>query len=180
MNDDRIATRDALAAALTVCQQELAECYRLTGADPDGNTDAALAPYAVAEVKRMREELEQEIDRVERVAKMCGEAADRQAQKYQEAVAALGDLRSRLHEYVKHKIDCKRGRVIEPVECPACGVRMLRVRNTSGYLNDDQFDAVKVGDWFCKRHDETAYRWDRDLVKHDCTCGLAALLGDTA
>lgn len=34
----------------------LAECYRLTGADPDGNEDWRLAPHAVAEVRRMRAE----------------------------------------------------------------------------------------------------------------------------
>jgi hypothetical protein len=34
----------------------LAECYRLTGADPDGNEDWRLAPYAVQEVKRLRED----------------------------------------------------------------------------------------------------------------------------
>jgi len=34
----------------------LAECYRLTGADPDGNEDWRLAPHAVAEVRRLRAE----------------------------------------------------------------------------------------------------------------------------
>lgn len=35
---------------------QLAECYRLSGADPDGNEDWRLAPHAVEEVKRLREE----------------------------------------------------------------------------------------------------------------------------
>lgn len=32
----------------------LSQCYELTGADPDGNEPSMLAPYAVAEVKRLR------------------------------------------------------------------------------------------------------------------------------
>lgn len=44
------------ADALTAAHAALAECYRLTGADPDGDEDWRLAPHAVAEVKRLREE----------------------------------------------------------------------------------------------------------------------------
>ncbi len=44
----------ALHAKLVQLEGELAECYRLTGADPDGNDDAQLAPHAVAEVRRLR------------------------------------------------------------------------------------------------------------------------------
>ena len=46
------ADRDRLLA-------ELAACYRLSGADPDGNSDAALAPYAVPEVTRLRQEADE-------------------------------------------------------------------------------------------------------------------------
>jgi prefoldin subunit 5 len=45
--------KDAEIARLT---QELAACYELTGADPDGNQPAMLAPYAVQEVQRLRDE----------------------------------------------------------------------------------------------------------------------------
>lgn len=38
----------------------LAECYRLTGTDPDGNEDWRLAPSAVDEVKRLREESDED------------------------------------------------------------------------------------------------------------------------
>ncbi len=44
---------------------QLAECYRLTGADPDGNEDWRLAAEAVREVKRLRgdhDDYEQGID----------------------------------------------------------------------------------------------------------------------
>lgn len=45
---------------------QLAECYRLSGADPDGNKDWRLAPRAVTEVKRLREESDAEIERLQR------------------------------------------------------------------------------------------------------------------
>src|SRR5271154_388847 len=48
----------AQIAALTV---QLAECYHLSGADPDGAEDWRLAPHAVTEVRRLREESESEI-----------------------------------------------------------------------------------------------------------------------
>jgi hypothetical protein len=45
-----------LEAELFAAQSQLAECFRLSGADPDGNEDWRIAPMAVAEVRRMREE----------------------------------------------------------------------------------------------------------------------------
>lgn len=90
-----------------------------------------------------------------------------------------GHEQSALRKFGRHEAGCKRGQVIEPVPCPQCGERMNRVRNTSGYLNDDQFEAVKAGDWFCKRHEvETVYVWDSALPKHACTCGFDAALAD--
>lgn len=41
-------------------EKALADCYRATGADPDGNEDWRLAEHALAEVKRLREELDAE------------------------------------------------------------------------------------------------------------------------
>jgi hypothetical protein len=36
--------------------------------------------------------------------------------------------------------------------CPNCGGELERVRQGgSSYLNADQFDAVKCGDWWCER-----------------------------
>ena len=35
---------------------QLAECYRLSGADPDGNEDWRLASFAVQEVRRLRKD----------------------------------------------------------------------------------------------------------------------------
>lgn len=61
---------------------QLAECYRLSGADPDGNEDWRLAPSAVAEVKRLREDYDALLDSNEKLAValafarsviMCGE-----------------------------------------------------------------------------------------------------------
>ena len=50
------ARADALAMALVSAREDLVECYKLTGADPDDNSDAVLAPYAVDEVQRFRRE----------------------------------------------------------------------------------------------------------------------------
>lgn len=45
----------------------LSECYKLTGADPDGNEDWRLAPRAVEEVRRMRQEFDESESRVFRL-----------------------------------------------------------------------------------------------------------------
>lgn len=42
----------------TALEQQLAECYRLSGADPDGNENWRLAKDAVAEVRRLRKEFD--------------------------------------------------------------------------------------------------------------------------
>lgn len=39
-------------------EKTLADCYRATGADPDGNEDWRLAEHALAEVKRLAAERE--------------------------------------------------------------------------------------------------------------------------
>lgn len=51
----RTAASDAIAKA-TLAQAQLAECFRLTGADPDGASDEHLAGYAIQEVARLRQE----------------------------------------------------------------------------------------------------------------------------
>jgi hypothetical protein len=54
-------------------------------------------------------------------------------------------------------------------ECPSCGGELRRVRNNSAYLNDEQFDSVKAGDWYCstcrgdKGKSGFLYFWDDDL-----------------
>jgi hypothetical protein len=40
-------------------EADLATCYRLSGADPDGNEDWRLAGRAVSEVRRLRDESDQ-------------------------------------------------------------------------------------------------------------------------
>lgn len=47
---------DQLVEYIESLHGQLAECYRLTGADPDGNEDWRLAPQAVVEVRRLRED----------------------------------------------------------------------------------------------------------------------------
>ncbi len=56
--------------------------------------------------------------------------------------------------------------------CPDCGRVLQRVRRPSGsMLNDDQFDAVRAGDWFCascpsngRSNTSNRYFWDRELA----------------
>lgn len=54
--------------------------------------------------------------------------------------------------------------------CPLCEKPLEKVRrSTSSPLNEDQFDAVKAGDWFCDCSDNGrgnapfAYFWNREL-----------------
>ncbi len=47
----------------------LAECFRLTGGDPDGNEDWRLASDAVAEVRRLRKESDDNGDRADKAEK---------------------------------------------------------------------------------------------------------------
>lgn len=52
---NRVETDSECIARL---EHDLAECYKLTGAYSDGNEDWRLAPRAVEEVARMRQELD--------------------------------------------------------------------------------------------------------------------------
>lgn len=54
-------------AEATRLRSDLAECYRLTGADPDGNDDWMLATHAVQAVKELRAEVDELEDEVERL-----------------------------------------------------------------------------------------------------------------
>lgn len=47
------------------------------------------------------------------------------------------------------EVRCRCSRGIDN-HCPECGDDLDRVVN-NGPLNDDQFDAVKAGDWYCKK-----------------------------
>ena len=53
--------------------------------------------------------------------------------------------------------------------CPreGCHRRLHRVRQSSPkMLNDDQFDSIKKGDWFCDQHtDEAPFIYFRDCVR---------------
>lgn len=55
-------------------------------------------------------------------------------------------------------------------KCPECERELQRVRRPSGsMLNEDQFDAVRAGDWFCTYHTNGrgntayAYYWDSEV-----------------
>lgn len=49
--------------------RDLANCFRLTGSDPEGDDDARLASYAVQAVKELRKEGEKEAEKLEADAK---------------------------------------------------------------------------------------------------------------
>lgn len=58
-------------------RSDLAECYRITGADPDGDDDAMLARKAVAAVKRLREESDTEAETADkRIAELEAAVSD--------------------------------------------------------------------------------------------------------
>lgn len=61
-------------------------------------------------------------------------------------------------------------------KCPSCVAYLKKVRrDENSMLNAEQFDAVKLGDWFCDKcadHGEKyRYFWDRDLVADASTQG---------
>lgn len=57
------------------------------------------------------------------------------------------------------------------MNCPTCGKRLWRVtRDEDSMLNDEQFDAVRAGDWYCdscpsNNRARTRYRyfWNHEL-----------------
>lgn len=51
-----LASVNDLSTYIERLEADLAECFRLSGADPDCNEDWRLAHYAVEEVRRLREE----------------------------------------------------------------------------------------------------------------------------
>lgn len=61
----RLEVGPGIEQALRDATAQLAECYRLTGADPDGDSDSMLAKFAVEEVRRLREKFDQLSERTE-------------------------------------------------------------------------------------------------------------------
>lgn len=55
---------EAIEQALREATASLAQCYRLSGADPDGDSDSMLAKFAVEEVGRLRREHDEMADRI--------------------------------------------------------------------------------------------------------------------
>jgi cell division protein FtsB len=60
------AERDQLRQQVEKLEHDLAECYRLTGSDPDGDPDPMLAKHAVQAVGELREEADKAGEREER------------------------------------------------------------------------------------------------------------------
>jgi hypothetical protein len=60
------------------------------------------------------------------------------------------------------------------MKCPNCKGILKKVAQTKLWLNDDQFDAVKAGDYYCevcpeekgtadKARTKYAYFWEKDI-----------------
>jgi hypothetical protein len=65
-NLDLRAELDQLRQQVEKLEHDLAECYRLTGSDPDGDSDSMLAKHAVGAVRELREEADKAGDWEER------------------------------------------------------------------------------------------------------------------
>lgn len=69
--------------------------------------------------------------------------------------------------------------------CPQCGGRLEAVTYPSdSMLNQDQFDSVRAGDWYCtnckgvEARSGYKYWWDNDLGKSNQQCARCAALAD--
>lgn len=48
--------------------------------------------------------------------------------------------------------------------CPLCGEPLRKVRYPGGMLNREQWESLRLGDWFCDSHgEESRYFFDKDL-----------------
>lgn len=57
--------------------------------------------------------------------------------------------------------------------CPQCNAELKRVPR-SNWLNDEQYEAVKAGDWFCETCPDNwrgqsglCYFWDSEIEAHE-------------
>ena len=83
--DELLAQRDQLDQQVRELEGRLAECYRLTGSDPDGDPDSMLAQHAVHAVRELREE------------------ADKAGEWEERAFAAARQVRELLSEIDAHR-----------------------------------------------------------------------------
>lgn len=58
----------------------------------------------------------------------------------------------------------------ETKPCPQCGKPLERITYPGGYLNRDQWESVRAGDWWCEacpnngRGRSGAYFWNREIT----------------
>jgi hypothetical protein len=74
-------------------------------------------------------------------------------------------------DLMAHVIPDKKAAETAP-KCPKCDELLTKVRYPSGsMLNEEQFDATRAGDWFCKCHNNGrsrtagAYFWDSEVLQ---------------
>jgi ribosomal protein L37AE/L43A len=79
-----------------------------------------------------------------------------------------------VEKYLQDKLNKTQSDIREEIEsrevCPDCNTKLKTVRRFSGsYLSQDQFDAVKAGDYYCPNCNDEATKskfkffWKRDL-----------------
>lgn len=78
--------RDQLDQQVRGLEGRLAECYRLTGSDPDGDSDSMLAQHAVQAVRELREEADKAGEWEERAVE-----AERQVRELLSAIHVHGE-----------------------------------------------------------------------------------------
>jgi hypothetical protein len=134
----RIERDDALARA-EKAEAQLAECYRLTGSDPDGDSDSMLAREAVQAVRELRGENERVGEWEDRAVRAEAQLATLRA----EASRLLGALRGEV-EWIH---DCA---AWEPPSVVARRFEDIvdRCADSDQHLTDGsaQPDALSVGD----------------------------------
>lgn len=121
----------SLRAEVAQQQAQLAECYRLSGADPDGNEDWRLAPEAVEEVRQLRQDSDAEADRalaldkrVTRLERERDEARARGDYEQGRAEQLLADLHEESAESARLRGACEEAK--ELLRADAVENRILR------------------------------------------------------
>lgn len=140
--------------------------------------DSGREAEQLAEIESLERSEGREIERGDFMVK----AAERNHARAEASEAREAALVEALRNYGKHKPLCRLGMVVE--KCPDCGWHLEVVRQSHPrMLNEEQFNAVKAGDYCCTGECTSAdtksrrkYFWKYSLAKEVCSCGLEALI----
>lgn len=96
-------------------------------------------------------------------------------------LALLTALETAVKALERMPCKCSR-RNVYPLRCPVCAGELKSVTNETGWMNSEQFDSVKAGDFYCEHckgeegKSGHKYFWDKDLPKNVETCDRCAAL----